>query len=344
MINEYQTHNELNPKLWMGHQLKPKVRDGLMRIASKFIEFLGKDIPVIDVVLIGSNANYNWTKYSDIDLHVITNYLQIGTNLHVVDDYMRAKKSVWSANYPLTYQGMNIELYAQDSNQQLHNSVGVYSILNNKWITKPAADIIQIDDTVIQQKADPYEYEINNLKPDDAKLDFKIKTLLKRLRKLRQTGLDTAGEYSIENLAYKHLRNKGLIDRLKEMLRQTELGQMVFTERVVDPLAQHITKQRTLTETDWNDIMQFTGGIEDRMGQWKHPGRCTMIPSNRITMRNVPFKVLGIDDTGHMKLMRPEREYMYPGTRVFEIPHTPQWQTVMIQLLNKIRNGSKYAK
>jgi hypothetical protein len=128
------------------------------------------------------------------------------------------------------------------------------------------------------------------------------------------------------------------------MLRQTELGQMVFTERVVEPLAQHITKQRTLTETDWNNIMQFTGGIEDHMGQWKHPGRCTMIPGNRITMRNVPFKVLGIDDTGHMQLMRPEQEYTYPGTRVFEIPHTPQWQTVMIQLLNKIRNGSKYAK
>lgn len=344
MITEYQTHNELNPKLWIGHQLKPKVRDGLLHIASKFTEFLGGNIPVIDVVLIGSNANYNWTKYSDIDLHVITNYLQIGTNMHVVDDYMRAKKSVWFANYPLTYQGMNIELYAQDSNQQLHNSVGVYSILNNKWITKPAADIIQIDDNVIQQKANPYEYEINNLKPDDAKLDFKIKTLLKRLRKLRQSGLDTAGEYSIENLAYKHLRNKGLIDKLKEMLRQTELGQMVFAERVVDPLAQLVTKQRTLTETDWNDIMQFTGGIEDGMGQWKHPGKCTMIPSNQITMRNVPFKVLGIDDTGHMQLMHPEREYMYPGTRVFEIPHTPQWQTVMIQLLNKIRNGSKYAK
>ena len=90
--------------------------------------------------------------------------------------------------------------------------------------------------------------------------------------------------------------------------------------------------------------MQKTGGVEDAMGQWKHPGRCTMIPGNRITMRNVPFKVLGIDDTGHMQLMRPEQSYEYPGTRVFEIPHTAQWQTVIMQLLNKIQNGSKYAK
>jgi hypothetical protein len=69
-----------------------------------------------------------------------------------------------------------------------------------------------------------------------------------------------------------------------------------------------------------------------------------MIPNNSITMRNVPFKVLGIDDTGHMQLMHPEQEYTYPGSKVFEIPHTAQWQTVIIQLLNKIQNGSKYAK
>lgn len=345
MLREYQTHNELNPKLWTSDQTMPdKVRNGFLKIANAFYEFLEIDTHIIDIVLIGSNANYNWTDNSDIDIHVVVNYLEIGSNLFLVENYLRAKKSIWSSKYPLKYKGMDIELYAQDSNQDLHGSVGIFSLTKNKWIHEPNADVISIDDELIQQKAQPYEYEIEQLSMQDPNIDKKIKQLLVKLQNLRKTGLDAAGEYSVENLAFKHLRNKGLIDRLKEMLRQTELGQMVFTERVVEPLAQHVTKQRILTETDWNDIMQFAGGIEDRMGQWKHPGRCTMIPSNRITMRNVPFKVLGIDDTGHMKLMRPEREYEYPGTRVFEIPHTPQWQTFMIQLMNKIRNGSKYAK
>ncbi len=78
------------------------------------------------------------------------------------------------------------------------------------------------------------------------------------------------------------------------------------------------------------------------MGQWKHPGRCTMIPSNQITMKRVPYDVLGIDDMGHMKLMKPEQSYTFPGSKVFEIPRTPQWQTLMIQLVNKIRNGAQY--
>jgi hypothetical protein len=61
-------------------------------------------------------------------------------------------------------------------------------------------------------------------------------------------------------------------------------------------------------------------------------------------MKQVPHQVLGIDDTGHMQLMKPEQSYTFPGTMVFEIPRTPQWQTMMIQLVNKVRNGGRYAK
>ena len=345
MLHEYQTHNELNPQLWTSDQtLSDNVRYGFLKIANAFYEFLEIDTHIIDIVLIGSNANYNWTDNSDIDIHVVVNYLEIGSNLFLVENYLRAKKSIWSSKYPLKYKGMDIELYAQDSNQDLHGSVGIFSLTKNKWIHKPNADVISIDDELIQQKAQPYEYEIEQLSVQDPNINKKIKRLLVKLQNLRKTGLDDVGEYSIENLAFKYLRNKGLVDRLKEMLQQTTMSHMIMDESVIESLAQHVTKQRVLSESDWNMVMQKTGGVEDAMGQWKHPGRCTMIPGNRITMRNVPFKVLGIDDTGHMQIMHPEQSYEYPGTRVFEIPHTPQWQTFMIQLMNKIRNGSKYAK
>lgn len=345
MLREYQTHNELNPKLWTSdHMMPDKVRIGFLKIADEFYKFLEIDASIIDIVLIGSNANYNWTYSSDIDIHIIVNYLEIGSNLFLVENYLRAKKSIWSSKYPLKFKGMDIELYAQDSNQDLHGSVGIFSLMKNKWIQKPNADVISIDDDLIQQKAQPYEHEIEQLSMQDPNIDKKIKRLLVKLQNLRKTGLDAAGEYSIENLAFKYLRNKGLVDRLKEMLRQTTMSHMIMDESVIESLSQHVTKQRLLSEPDWDMIIQKTGGVEDAMGQWMHPGRCTMVPSNRITMRNVAHKVLGIDDTGHMQMMHPEQSYTYPGTRVFEIPHTPQWQTFMMQLLNKIRNGSKYAK
>jgi len=345
MLHEYQTHNELNPKLWTSDQTMPdKVRSGFLKIANEFYKFLEIDASIIDIVLIGSNANYNWTDNSDIDIHIIVNYLEIGSNLFLVENYLRAKKSIWSSKYPLKFKGMDIELYAQDSNQDLHGSVGIFSLMKNKWIQKPNADVISIDDDLIQQKAQPYVHEIEQLSMQDPNINKKIKRLLIKLQNLRKTGLDAAGEYSIENLAFKYLRNKGLVDRLKEMLQQSSMSQMIMDESVLESLAQHVTKQRVLSETEWNMIIKKTGGVSDSQGQWKHPGRCTMIPGNQITMQRVPYKVLGIDDTGHMQLMHPEQSYTYPGTRVFEIPHTPQWQTVMMQLLNKIRNGSKYVK
>ena len=345
MLNEYETQHHLNPKLWTTDQcLSKKLQLGFMKIATAFHDSLEIDAPILDVILIGSNANYNWTEHSDIDLHVVVNYLNVGDNLYLVQQYLQAKKSIWSSKYPLTYKGMNIELYAQDSNESLHGSVGIYSVLHGKWIRKPNEDMISIDDELIQQKAQPYEFEINNIDTIDPNAETKIKRILVKLRNLRQAGLDSIGEYSLENLAFKYLRNKGLIDRLKEMLHQLTTNQLIIDESITNSLAQHVTKQQILSDDDWKLIIKKTGGIEDVNGQWKHPGRCTMIPNNQITMRNVSFKVLGIDDTGHMQLMKPEQSYTYPGTKVFEIPHTPQWQTVMMQLLNKIRNGSKYVK
>jgi hypothetical protein len=45
-----------------------------------------------------------------------------------------------------------------------------------------------------------------------------------------------------------------------------------------------------------------------------------IIPSKHITMKEVDFPVMGIDDVGHMQMMMPGMEYMYPGNSVLEIP------------------------
>lgn len=349
MINEYQSNYTLNPKLWMGDELRPKLREGFIKIAAAFYDFLDiEQAPILDIILVGSNANYNWTDFSDIDLHVIVNYLEIGDNLYLVQNYLQAKKSIWNSKYPLKLKDMNIELYAQDLNETMHSSVGVYSLMHDQWIQKPKADLVIIDDDAIIKKAQPYVYEIDKLNTEDPDLAERIQDIQTRLRHLRQSGLDAAGEYSIENLAYKWLRNKGYLDRLKELAQRYTMNQLTLENagqavNVVDMLAKHVTKQNILDEMGWKQVMQQTNGIHDALGQWEHPGRCTMIPSNQITMKAVPHQVLGIDDTGHMQLMKPEQSYIFPGTQVFEIPRTAQWQTMIMKLVNKIRNGARYA-
>ena len=344
MITEYETQSTLNPKLWDGSSLKPGLRVKFTRIAKHFFDFLDIQIPIIDIILIGSNANYNWTEHSDIDLHVVIDYQAVNKNLHLVKNYMMAKKSIWNTNYPLTYQGMAIELYAQDVNDELHSTVGEYSITKDKWIKQPSSKQVTVDDDIIDQKAQPIEFQIDSLQETDPKLEIKIQNILLHLRRMRQTGLESEGEYSIENLAYKKLRNTGYLERLKLMLTKSTMASLEVDSPLqegklgscIESLAHHIAKRSIMTETDWERVMQETDAVEDAMGQWKHPGRCTMIPSNQITMQRVAYPVLGIDDTGHSKIMHPEKEYTYPGTRVFEIPMNGQQKTLLMQLRNAI--------
>lgn len=451
MIQEYETHGTLNPKLWDGDQLRPKLKDGFIKIANAFYDFLEIDVDILDIIIIGSSANYNWTKHSDIDLHVVINYLEVGDNLHLVKNYMHAKKSIWNVNYPLKYKGMNIELYAQDSNEEMHSSVGVYSLLHDKWISQPSADQVSVDDDAIKSKAEPYQYEIDSLKDSDPQCEQKIQNIKQRLRHLRQTGLEAEGEYSIENMAFKYLRNQGYLERLNRIEQKISRGRLAieqvvneldmsamanktkeqvkkFTDamktetketkmalamllqhlngeklndvewkwvrsqmgdvvkllglttmavapggslvallakalkadkyllpksflkqdeqEITEALTLHITGQKKLEAPDWDSIVTKTNAVTSPRGQWDHPGRCTMIPTTNgaITMRNVPHPVFGIDDTGHALMMHPEHDYQFPGRNVFEIPHTAQYQTMIMQLQQSINNGGIDAK
>jgi len=233
MIQEYQTQNELNPKLWDGDQLKPDLRLKLLKIAKYFYEFLGIDAPIRGVILTGSNVNYNWTDTSDIDLHVLINYKDVNDSIPFVREYMMAKKSIWNNTYPLQFKGMPIELYAQDENEP-HASTGVYCLTCDKWLKQPSPEQISIDDAEIDRKADPYKFEIDNLKADDPQLEMKIKSLKKRLKRMRQTGLDASGEYSIENLAFKSLRNSGHLAKLNDLQQGNVMSSLAIDETYAD--------------------------------------------------------------------------------------------------------------
>jgi hypothetical protein len=73
---------------------------------------------------------------------------------------------------------------------------------------------------------------------------------------------------------------------------------------------------------DWRPKTISKNGsvIKDDMGQWAHPGEITEINSPYITMKGVPYPVLGISDTGDTQMMYPEEEYEFDGTKVTEFP------------------------
>jgi hypothetical protein len=50
----------------------------------------------------------------------------------------------------------------------------------------------------------------------------RIKAIKEKITTMRQSGLERAGEWSVENLAFKILRNLGLIDQLADRIRELE--------------------------------------------------------------------------------------------------------------------------
>ena len=67
-----------------------------------------------------------------------------------------------------------------------------------------------------------------------------------------------------------------------------------------------------------------------------------IIPSGNITMEDVDFPVLGIDNLGYSELMMPGATYTFPGNEVFEMP-LPQAQvgTAIRKGLQALKNFRK---
>ncbi len=79
--------------------------------------------------------------------------------------------------------------------------------------------------------------------------------------------------------------------------------------------------------------------ITDPMGQWKHPGEVTRIPSGNITMKGVPYPVLGVDDLGNKQMMYPGMDYTFPGKSVTEYPQMQKGGPSPDKALAMLRDG-----
>lgn len=207
-------HKSLNPNLFNGTTLRDEVRTALLRIAQHFIDYVNIDeLKVVDITISGSSANYTYTPNSDLDLHILveTDPKDYDTMKELYD----AKKNTYNFQHDITVKGIDVELYIQDTSEE-HHSSGIYSIKNNTWINKPEPVKKKFDDQDVEHKVSNYIGKIK-LALDDNSYDS-LKKVMEELKKLRQNGLETQGEFGVENVAYKVLRNNQIIELIRERL------------------------------------------------------------------------------------------------------------------------------
>jgi hypothetical protein len=204
--------------------MRKDVRKSLCDISDDFLNSLGVEFFIHDITLTGSLANYNWSKYSDVDLHILIDFQEIenkkGLEL-IFKEFFDAKKNVWNSNHDVKIKGFDVELYVQDVNEE-HSSSGVYSILNNKWLIKPTKGKESIDEKKIIEKSEYYIKKIDKLveKSKNQNVKDDVDSLKNKLKDFRKSGLERGGEYSYENLVFKLLRRNGYVEKLLDIKKQ----------------------------------------------------------------------------------------------------------------------------
>ena len=139
-------------------------------------------------------------------------------NSSIIKEFFDAKKNIWNEKHNIKIKGFDVELYVQDVHEE-HISSGVYSVLNDEWVVEPKKESPIIDDRKILEKGEEFGKKIDGLVELGQKEDTlsKIEVLRKKLKKFRQSGLESGGEYSYENLTFKLLRRNGYIKKLLDL-------------------------------------------------------------------------------------------------------------------------------
>ena len=109
ILNSFRIKDELNTYIWTGENtMKPKVRNKMLQIANDFIESFNIPVVVSDIIMTGSLANYNWSEFSDIDIHIIVDFNQFEDDKkEVYEELFYLKKSIYNKNHNITIYKYN---------------------------------------------------------------------------------------------------------------------------------------------------------------------------------------------------------------------------------------------
>lgn len=316
ILKSFSIKETLNPKVWENpddvekSSLKPKVREALMKIAEKFIEYLGDDVPVEDITLTGSLSNFNWSEYSDFDLHILVDFEKYGKESELRQELFDARKYIFNESHDIKIYGYDVELYAQDTKEK-HTSTGLYSIQDNKWLEKPKKDFPDINKQMLVQKIDSWKQKIER----GLKSGRNLEDLKSKLKEYRKSGLEKEGELSYENLVFKFLRRSGHIGKL--------------FDKINDKVDKELSVERKLDESKNNKIHTDSNIMKKNIRQ-----------KNRTNL-NEEFNLLDSINNfiDSVPLLRKMRGFIENN---IEFEHTPGVKTPYSKDVEEVQKGLKF--
>ena len=227
-LKSFEEKDSLNQRIWTSKgDLKVVIRKKLYKIAKDFINDIeDMEIKIEDVILVGSIAGYNWSKYSDIDLHIVVDYnaLRKYASKLILQKTFDQTKNSWNKNHKLLIYGYPVEIYIQDVDAN-NKSDGIYSIKYGKWVKIPTGGNEIQQREMIKKQAASYlnlidkfstmAYECRSKKAAK-RIIHEIEKLYDESIRSRKTALAEGGEYAPGNIVFKVLRRTGAIQKMKD--------------------------------------------------------------------------------------------------------------------------------
>jgi len=219
----FEVQDELQPEFWRDNELDPEINKRLVEIVTDFIDNLPIDITVEDIRFTGSLANYNWSEYSDVDLHVVVDFSKINNDEELVKSFFDAHRMRWNDKHDIRIHNFEVEIYVENTGEE-HRSSGIYSLLENEWIVEPSQVAVEIDYETAKKKSDDYMSQMKMVvnmihsERDYERALRNIERIKTKIRTMRQAGLASkAQEYSAENIAFKILRRENILRKLNDL-------------------------------------------------------------------------------------------------------------------------------
>jgi hypothetical protein len=271
VFNSFKQRDTLSQDIFdSSNVMNEDVRNRLLEISDMFVKYLEIPLKIKDIRLTGSLSNYNWSQYSDVDLHIIIDFDDVNADNSLVKKLFDAKKSMWNDMYDIKIKGYDVELYVQDIDE-VHTASGVYSVKDNEWIEEPSKEEISVDYKKVYDKSNDFSKRIDKLeqsKDDPEVIIGLIDGLKDKIKKFRQSGLESGGEYSYENLVFKALRRLGEIERLVKLkVNLTNKEYSITEKKKKDDRCTRIAKRKY---EEWPSAYASGAVVRCRKGKiWK---------------------------------------------------------------------------
>ena len=221
-------NDTLHPQFWDNFEFKQDVLKPILKIVDDFVaddEHINADM-IEDIQLTGSLANFNYSQYSDLDVHILLDFADINEDETIVKRALDGKRFIWNLRHDIRFNGHEVELYFQDIHEP-HVASGLFSLSGNRWIKKPKHQAPSVDHEDVVKKAESFKKELDllddvldniNDEKEFSLVNKRAKKLKDKIMKMRKEGLTGKGEFSVENLAFKTLRNDQTIARLNDLI------------------------------------------------------------------------------------------------------------------------------